>query len=412
MFGVTPCRTSRQAFWYLWVAYFSLYLCRLNLAAALPAMLRAEGFSVAQGGWIGSGFFACYAIGQVVNGFSSDHFGPRRMLALGLLGSAVVNLAFSSSHGLEWLVVLWALNGFFQSMGWPACVRAMADWFPLGKRGRLFGLFATSYHAGNISALLLSGWICATMHWRNAFLIPSIPLFAVALLFYLGFRNRPAGAHSGESQTVEKRSAAPPPSAFGALFSWRLLLVGLSVSAMSVVGYGFLFWAPTYLAESRNLTAFGASKQSLFLPLAGAVSVAFSGWVTDVFFHSRRMPAIAIMSAVAALLVFLFPRLPLTHTWQVVAYLSTVGLFAYGPHGLLVGVVAMDLVPREMSGRAAGILDAFGYLGAMVTGAGTGWLAQHHGWPAVFPVWSASLLLCALLCAANALSWRKDDCAH
>ncbi|HOQ28907.1 MAG TPA: MFS transporter, partial [Armatimonadota bacterium] len=253
MLGVVLCQTPRHAFWYLWVAYFSLYLCRLNLSAALPAMLRAEGFTVAQGGWIGSGFFACYAIGQVVNGFSSDRFGPRRMLALGLLGSAVVNILFSFSQGIEWLVALWALNGFFQSMGWPACVRAMADWFPLGKRGRLFGLFATSYHAGNISALLLSGWICATIHWRHAFLIPSIPLFVVGLLFYLGFRNRPAEASSEGSQEVVKRAAAPAPTDLRALFSWRLLLVGLSVSAMSVVGYGFLFWAPTYLAESRNL---------------------------------------------------------------------------------------------------------------------------------------------------------------
>ena len=192
------------------------------------------------------------------------------------------------------------------------------------------------------------------------------------------------GSDPGQPRRQGKRSLHP-----------RVLLVGLA-SALSVVGYGFLFWTPTWRA--RGLSTLDASAEPL-LAVAGAASVAFTGWATDALFRSRRMPLVVMMTLVAALLVLLLPRLPIAAGWQVMAYLGAVGFFSSGPHGLLVGAVAMDLVPQELAGRAAGLLDAFGYLGAVLTGAGTGWLAQHRGWPAVFPVWAASLALAAVLCS-------------
>ncbi|NLC56356.1 MAG: MFS transporter [Armatimonadetes bacterium] len=385
----------RRVFWSLWGGYFAFYLCRLNLAAALPAIMVAQQLTRSQAGWIGSGFFACYGLGQLLNGHNTDRYGPRAMLSLGLFGSAVLCLAFGLSSGLPLLVGLWALNGVCQSAGWPSCVRAMADWFPAERRGKLFGLFATSYHTGTVVALLLAGWLCDAVGWRAAFLVPALPVAVVALFFRATFRDRPKAPTAKGSDPGQ----APGGRGKGSLLHPRVLLVGLATSALSVVGYGFLFWTPTYLAETRGLSTLDASTQSLFLAVAGAASVAFTGWATDALFRSRRMPLVVMMTLVAALLVLLLPRLPIAAGWQVMAYLGAVGFFSSGPHGLLVGAVAMDLVPQELAGRAAGLLDAFGYLGAVLTGAGTGWLAQHRGWPAVFPVWAASLALAAVLCS-------------
>lgn len=389
-----PTAARRRVFWLLWGGYFSLYLCRLNLAAALPALMRDLHLSRGQAGWIGSAFFACYGLGQLVNGHNTDRFGPRAMLAIGLLASAAANAAFGLCASVPLFVGIWALNGVFQSAGWPACVRAMADWFPPDQRGRLFGFFATSYHAGTVAALIASGWVCDAFGWRAAFLLPAAPVAVAGALFFALFRNRPkAGSLPSPDGDPEGGWEAPPhtPAA-------RLALAGLATCALSVVGYGFLFWTPTYLAETRGLSALDASSQSLFLAVAGAASVACTGWATDALFGSRRMPLIAAMTLLAAALVFLFPQVPLADGWPVVAYLGGVGFFAFGPHGLLVGAVAMDLAPEGHAGRAAGLLDACGYLGAVLTGAGTGWLAQHHGWSAVFPAWAASLVVAALAC--------------
>jgi OPA family glycerol-3-phosphate transporter-like MFS transporter len=51
-----------------------------------------------------------------------------------------MNIVFGFVGGLlTAMVVVWGFNGFFQSMGWGPTVKAMANWFPSGKRSRTSG---------------------------------------------------------------------------------------------------------------------------------------------------------------------------------------------------------------------------------------------------------------------------------
>jgi OPA family glycerol-3-phosphate transporter-like MFS transporter/OPA family sugar phosphate sensor protein UhpC-like MFS transporter len=251
-------------------------------------------------------------------------------------------------------------------------------------------------------ALVLAGWLCERVGWRGAFLVPSIILAVVAFLFHARFEDRSIARRPNATDKTPRRLARTLEG-FGfpgqLLFDLRFWVVGLALSAMGVVGYGFLLWAPTYLAQTRGIPVSHAALQSLFLAVAGALSNTVTGRITDSISQSRRMPAVVVMCSLAAFVVFLFPKIPLRNAAEVIGYLCLVGIFTFGPHGLLTGAVAADLVPNQMSGRAAGILDAFGYLGAVLTGVGTGWVAQRYGWELVFPLWAGCLLVVAALCA-------------
>ncbi|MFQ5801223.1 MAG: hypothetical protein ACE5HH_05855, partial [Candidatus Hydrothermarchaeales archaeon] len=43
------------------------------------------------------------------------------------------------------MIVIWAFNGFFQSMGWAPSVKTLANWFHPDERGRISGVFGTTY---------------------------------------------------------------------------------------------------------------------------------------------------------------------------------------------------------------------------------------------------------------------------
>ena len=119
----------------LWATYGSFYFCRQNISAAVPG-LRDEGLNEVQIGWILGGLKVAYAIGQLVNGQLAEQISARRLLAVGMLGSAALNVVFGFAEGLYFLIFVWACNGYCQALGWTPCVRTIANWFPASRRGR------------------------------------------------------------------------------------------------------------------------------------------------------------------------------------------------------------------------------------------------------------------------------------
>src|SRR5688572_26647960 len=103
------------------LTYGSFYFCRQNIAAAVPG-LKDEGLTTIQIGWILGGLKIAYAVGQLVNGQLAERIPARWLLAVGMFGSAALNVVFGLSEGLYFLIFVWACNGYCQALGWTPCV--------------------------------------------------------------------------------------------------------------------------------------------------------------------------------------------------------------------------------------------------------------------------------------------------
>ena len=114
---------KKRVFSTLWITYGSFYLCRANMSIALPDIMKEFGYSKTDVGMIGSALFVTYAIGQFINGQLGDKFGARRFIALGIIVSAILNIAFGFTTALPVMIIIWGANGYFQSMGWPSSVK-------------------------------------------------------------------------------------------------------------------------------------------------------------------------------------------------------------------------------------------------------------------------------------------------
>ena len=66
--------------------------------------------------------------------------------------------------------------------------------------------------------------------------------------------------------------------------------------------------------------------------------------------------------------------------------LGLVGFTLYGPYSLMAGTVAMDFGGKHASATAAGIIDAVGAVGAILTGVGMGYLIDTYGWTQAFNI--------------------------
>ncbi len=158
------------------LGYAAFYLCRKNLPLAMPVLAREFGYSNTDLGTLGTILYLTYGAGKLCNGVFGDHLNPRVFMSVGLLLSAVTNLAFGASTSLAALGLFWGLNGWFQSMGFPPCARILAHWFSVKERGFYWGLWNTSHQIGAAAIEIGGAWLLTHYGWRSIFVIPAFGL--------------------------------------------------------------------------------------------------------------------------------------------------------------------------------------------------------------------------------------------
>lgn len=127
-----PNRLSRSettTFLLLFAGYVAYYLTRKNITVASISMRELGLLTVAQLGYLSSVGTLFYAIGKFVNGLLADRAGGKNTFLLGMAGSVVSTCLFAGASTYPAFLASWALNSFFQSMGWGGLIKVMAYWF-------------------------------------------------------------------------------------------------------------------------------------------------------------------------------------------------------------------------------------------------------------------------------------------
>ncbi len=256
---------QKKMFFLMWVTYASFYLCRVNVSIAIPKIMEEFNLTKTNMGLVLSSLFLLYAVGQFVNGQLGDKLNSRRIITLGLLCSAVLNIIFGFSGGtLGLMVVLWGLNGYFQAMGWGPTVKAMANWFPSNVRGKISGRLGTSYIIGGALSWFIAGSIAKYFNWRFIFYLPAVFCVFIAVHWFIRARNAPeeVGLPSLEDQEkgLENREVRKD-SHIGFRKTLKITLsnpyvwfAGFALFGLNIVRYGFMSWAPTYMFEEQGAT--------------------------------------------------------------------------------------------------------------------------------------------------------------
>jgi len=409
---------QRRIFLILWITYASFYIGRVNISVALPGIMAEFGWTKADVGAIGTALFWAYAIGQFINGQLGDKFGSRVLITVGLTVSALMNLLFGFSQALGVMIIIWAVNGYFQSMGWAPTVKTLANWFPPRMRGKLSGRLGTSYILGGAISVALAGFITARFGWRATFFVPVVILLVSAIHWYLRARNSPESAGlptleelEGEATPTEGKEISSEDKYLGLRYTLKqslgnrvVWIMGFGLFFVNIVRYGFLTWAPTYLFETQKAGIDKAAYSSLIFPLAGAVGAIFAGWATDRWFQSRRAPVAGIFLFMTGIAAWGYRAIDLENQWFLgLITLAAIGFFVFGAHVLIVAAAPMDFGTRKAASSATGFIDGLGYLGAGLQGIVTGLLVDRWGWTAGFAFW----IVCAFLAAGvMILLWK------
>lgn len=385
----------------LWLAYGAFYFCRTNLSAAVPGLEHDLGLSKTEIGWILGSFKVVYGVGQLVNGQIAERIGARRLLAIGMLGSAALNVLFGLGTGFYFLLFVWACNGYFQSLGWSPTMRVAANWYPAVRRGRAIAIIGTGYQLAGSLTFVVAGWSAEWLGWQGAVFVPAAVLTASAVYMLATLEENPATAVDAAAAAT---AAAQPAASWRAnvaatLTNPRLWLLALALGLLNACRYGFLDWGVSHLMEVQSAGLGVSALKYSILPFGGIAGTLLTGWATDRFFGGRRVPVMIGSLVALAALVLAYDAIIRTNAVASVLVLGAIGALIFGPQVLLVGTTPVDMARRGTAAAACGFVNFFGYLGAAAGDQVTGTLVDQSGWQAALWFWAGCALGAAIVVA-------------
>lgn len=402
-------RLQIRTFALTWLSYASYYLTRKNLSVTKSRLHDGLGVSTTELGIIDTAYLGSYALGQFINGALGDRIGSRRLIALGMLGSAAMALGFGLSSSVPLFLLCFALNGALQSTGWPGNVKAMQPFFPSGTRGRVMGLWTTNYQAGGLIATALATFLLVHLGWRAAFIGPALWVALVGTLIRLFLVERPEerGLPPVEPEPPIAASAAAPSVRPGPTLGRLLRLpalwtLGTAYFGIKLIRYSLLFWLPFYLKQHLHYSEGAAGYLSLPFELGGIIGSIGVGWLSDRFFRTRRLWLTSPLMLLLGGALLLYQRAGGAGVVLNVALLALVGFLLFGPDSLLSGTTAQDLGGRHATARVAGIINGMGSVGAIFSPMLVARITERLGWDALFLGFCGLTVLSSLLLAVSA----------
>jgi sugar phosphate permease len=379
-----------------WLAYATSYMGRKGFSVAKRTLEQSLGLTRAELALIDTAYLASYAVGQFANGPLADRLGARWLVGPGLLLSALACALFGASSGVLVFALLFVVNGYAQSTGWPGNTRAMSEWTTPQNRGSAMGLWSTCYQIGGIAATALAGWLLARYGWRSAFFVPALLMAVVGVAVLVWLRRGPGAAPAA---SVAAAASAEPQRSL--LLSPELWSYGLSYFCIKLIRYSLLFWLPYFLAEALGYTDEIAAYTSLSFELGGTVGVVLVGVLSDRVRWSRAAVSAACLVALAGALFLykslLFQLAPGGLRDAVnLAGLGLIGAALFAPDSLLSGAAAQDIGGARGAATATGFVNGMGSVGAILQGYVTAEVSKRFGWQALFTIFVALAALAVL----------------
>lgn len=425
-----------RMFYSCFIGYTTFYLCKKNIAVALPGLSAEFHYSNTELGLLGSSLYLTYAIGKFINGVCADSSDVRKFLPTALILSALANLCFllsaifitpghttffglPSGAVLLWLFAFfWGANGWFQSAGFPAVAKSLTYWYSNSERGTKWSLWSCSHQVGTFLSVIVSGFLVAHYGWRMAFLVPACLALLVSIWLINRLRDKPQTIGLPDVEVYREEpikdtgSGDQDTRTYGQVFVENILfnktiwLLAIAYIFVYVIRFGAEDWMIKYLSEAKHNSMELASLKLSALPLFGIAGTIMAGVISDKVFKGQRAPVnlIYLVGVIVSLILLKFNTISNLDF----VLIGLVGAFTYGPQMMIGGLCAVESSSKKVASAATGFTGTFGYIGAIFSATGTGMVVDKFGWSGAIWYWVASALICIAICTALFFNERQS----
>lgn len=409
-------RADSRVRWFLVFGLFILsavaYLDRVNISIAGSSIAAEYRLSNVQLGWIFSAFLLGYGFFQTPGGWLADRFGPRRVLAAGVLWWGIFTaLTAAVSTKLAFAVLFFAAVRFLLGAGeaiiYPASNQFVSRWIPSPERGIANGFIFAGVGVGAGVTPILITQVMLRYGWRWSFWMSAIIGLIAGTVWYFVARDTPEEhAHVSTRELLHIQAGRTAKSAAGERITWSTICTSKEVLALTLsyftfgyIAWIFFSWFFIYLAKVRGLdlkvSAFYTTLPFLAMAACSPLGGAISDKLTRLYGKRAGRCGIAVF---ALLLTAVF----LSCGSQVQSARLASMVLAGGAGALYLSQSSFWSVTADIasgsSGSVSGFMNMGNQFGGALTASLTPYLASRFGW-------TTSFFVAAGLAAVGAVAW-------
>ncbi|WP_369815601.1 MFS transporter [Mycobacterium sp. 852002-40037_SCH5390672] len=353
------------------------------ISPALPTFARSFGVSIKAVTFLVTVFSLSRLCFAPISGLLTERLGERRIYIGGLLIVAASTAACAFSHAYWQLMLFRVFSGIGSTMFYVSALGLMIHISPPDARGRIAGLFTTSFMVGAVAGPAVGG-LAAGWGLTAPFVVYGVAMLGVAVVLFYSLRNSALAAPPPPTRsTVTLREALRVRAYRSALLSnfatgWsafglRVALVPLFISDVMGRGIGII---------GVVLAAFAGGNALAVIP---------SGYLSDRMGRRTLLIIGLVTSGVATVWLGFVSSLPV---FMVAA--GVVGAMAGIYMSPLQAAVADILGNEARAGLPVATVQMMSDLGAIVGSMAVGWAAEQFSYTWGFVISGVVLLIAAV----------------
>ena len=380
-----------------WAVYTVAYCGRYSYNSNINLIMDDFSVNHADAGIVTTFFFFAYGIGQVINGVMCHLYNKKILIPCVLTISSILNLLILKVP-FSFIKYLWLVNGFVQSCLWSSLIDVISANIETKKLSRAMILMGSTTAAGTIFTYAISTMFVWIGDYRISFIFDACAMGVIAALWLFLYKAEPIAEQNSCNVGSETSTHN------GKIGNFAALIATLAVFAVmnNFIKDGLTTWVPSILKEKYMMRDEFSILLTLVLPICGIFGAAVSVWLNR--YVDNFVSLSSLMFAISAVFIAVIAIFAKSST--ALLLLSSFGIVLCMMQG--VNNVITSMVPLMMrnsldSGKIAGVLNGFCYVGSTLSSYGLGVIADRGGWQAVFNLLA---VLCGV-CIALGIIYKK-----
>ncbi|MEV0946123.1 MFS transporter [Rhodococcus sp. NPDC049939] len=370
----------------IWVLVSASFVIALGfgiVAPALPQFALSFDVSVTAATVVISSFAFMRLAFAPVSGRLVQKLGEQPVYITGLLIVAASTAACALAEDYWQLLTFRAIGGIGSTMFTVSAMGLVIRMAPPNKRGRVAGMYATSYLMGSISGPLI-GALLVEFGLRVPFVIYAIALVIAAAVVFVSLRGshlaKPEATH-GAAMTLREALRKPTyRAALGSNFAFGGVIFGVRVAMV-----------PLFVVEAMNRDAGLAGIALTVFAVGNALVLIVSGRLSDTYGRKRFVVLGLVVCGVSTM------AMGLSENLLVFLLLSGIAGVGSGVMSPAQQAAVADVVgSKSRGGPVLATFQMVSDVGGVVGPVGAGLLAQHLSYAAAFGVTGLTMLLAAV----------------
>ncbi len=389
----TP-RSSREI-WLLSAGHGLTHWYTATFYVLLPLIGKEFGLSYTQIGLIMTVQYAAGAISNIPGGMIVDMVGKKGyLMATSLFWVGFPYALMSLTHSFWMLLICVTLVGIGNNLWHPAAIPTLAYRYP-ERRALVLGFHGMGGNVGEALAPFVVGVMLGWFSWRTVVVINVIPGLAMSMLILLLMgafvmnkskdENALNAGGAGQGAKQYLRDFA------GLLRNKTLMLVGSSSAMRTMTQSGLMTFLPVYLAYEMGYSPVAIGTCMTVLQVAGFIAAPIGGHLSDKWGRRQMIMSSMLLSGVTIIGMVLAGG----SAWFVV-FIALVGFFLYAMRAVL-QAMAIEAVPKNLAGAGVGLQFGFTSLGAAISPAIFGLIADSYDIHKAFYFLAATIVVANLL---------------